>query len=34
MKPESLPGEWIAEVERVNELGLKKIAEKLVLLRR
>jgi len=34
LQPESLPEEWIAEVERVNELDLKRIAEELVSLRR
>jgi len=34
LKPDSLPEEWIAEVERVNKLGLKRIAEGLVSLRR
>ena len=34
LKPDSLPEEWIAEVERVNELDLKRIAEDLLPLRR
>jgi ADP-ribosylglycohydrolase len=34
LQPESLPEEWITEVERVNKLNLKRIAKGLVLLRR